>query len=72
MVIANYQTLERICVTAGSDLYRAHRLTDGTPVLLKRLPEHADAAQSARMKSEYRLLQIVECRWHCQTARADR
>jgi PAS domain S-box-containing protein len=59
MVIANYQTLERICVTAGSDLYRAHRLTDGTPVLLKRLPEHADAAQSARMKSEYRLLQML-------------
>ena len=35
MVIANCQTIERICTTAGSDLYRARRLTDGMPVLLK-------------------------------------
>ena len=59
MIIANCQTLERICTTAGSDLYRARRLTDGMPVLLKLPPEHADAAQSARLKREYLLLQSL-------------
>jgi serine/threonine protein kinase len=59
MVIANYQTLERLCATAGSDLYRACRLTDGMPVLLKLPPKHDEAAQSARLKSEYRLQQML-------------
>ena len=36
MIIANHQTLDRICATAGSELYRARRLTDGMAVLLKR------------------------------------
>ena len=39
MVIANCQTIERICTTAGSDLYRARRLTDGMAVLLKLAPD---------------------------------
>jgi PAS domain S-box-containing protein len=59
MLIANCQTLERICTTAGSDLYRARRLTDGMPVLLKLPPEPADAAQSARLKREYLLLESL-------------
>ena len=59
MTIANYRTLERICTTAGSDLYRARRLTDGMPVLLKVPAEHADAAQSARFKREYLLIQSL-------------
>jgi PAS domain S-box-containing protein len=59
MLIANCQTLERICTTAGSDLYRARRLTDGMPVLLKLPPEHADAAERARLKREYLLLQSL-------------
>jgi hypothetical protein len=59
MIIANCQTLERICTTAGSDLYRAHRLTDGMPVLFKLATEHADVAQSARFKREYLLLQSL-------------
>jgi PAS domain S-box-containing protein len=59
MVIANYQTLERICATTGFDLYRAHRLTDGMRVLLKVPPRHADLAQSARLKSEYQLQQLL-------------
>jgi FixJ family two-component response regulator len=58
MIIANHQTLDRICATAGSELYRARRLTDGMAVLLKRhRPEHASAAQSVGFRSEYRLLQ---------------
>ncbi|TCK88221.1 PAS domain S-box-containing protein [Paraburkholderia sp. BL9I2N2] len=57
MIVANCQTIDRVYVTAGSDLYRARRLTDGRPVLLKLLPEHAGAVQSARFKREYLLLQ---------------
>ncbi|MFM0221817.1 trifunctional serine/threonine-protein kinase/ATP-binding protein/sensor histidine kinase [Paraburkholderia dipogonis] len=59
MIIANCQTIDRIYVTAGSALYRARRLTDGMQVLLKLLPEHADAAQSARFKREYLLLHTL-------------
>ncbi|MFM0632435.1 trifunctional serine/threonine-protein kinase/ATP-binding protein/sensor histidine kinase [Paraburkholderia xenovorans] len=59
MTIAICQTLERICATAGADLYRARRTTDGMPVLLKRPPEPAEAAQSARLKREYLLLQSL-------------
>ena len=60
MIIANHQTLDRICATAGSELYRARRLTDGMVVLLKwHRPDHANAAQSARFRSEYRLLQSL-------------
>jgi PAS domain S-box-containing protein len=59
MIIANCETLERICTTAGADLYRAHRTTDGMAVLLKRPPEPAEAAQSARLKREYLLLQSL-------------
>ncbi|MFM0125957.1 AAA family ATPase [Paraburkholderia sp. RL18-101-BIB-B] len=59
MTIAICQTLERICATAGADLYRARRTTDGMPVLLKRPPEPAVAAQSARLKREYLLLQSL-------------
>jgi predicted ATPase len=60
MVIANYQTFERICARAGSDLYRARRLTDGMPVLLKCPAENADAAQSDLLKREYLLLQSLD------------
>ncbi|MFL9919047.1 AAA family ATPase [Paraburkholderia fungorum] len=60
MIIANCQILHRTCTTAGSDLYRARRLTDGMPVLLKLPPEHADAGQSARFKREYLLLQSLD------------
>src|SRR5471032_65128 len=59
MTIANCQTVDWICRTAGSDLYRACRLTDGMPVLLKLPPEDADAAQSARLRREYLLLQSL-------------
>src|ERR1700675_1325635 len=59
MLIANCQTLERICTTADSDLYRGRRLTDGMPVLLKLPPEPADAARSTRLKREYLLLQSL-------------
>jgi PAS domain S-box-containing protein len=59
MTIANCQTLERICATAGSDLYRGRRLTDGMPVLLKLPAEHADAAQLARLRREYLLLRSL-------------
>ncbi|CAB3796427.1 trifunctional serine/threonine-protein kinase/ATP-binding protein/sensor histidine kinase [Pararobbsia alpina] len=59
MAIANCQIYDRICATAGSDLYRARRLTDGMPVLLKLASEHDDAAQSARLKREYVLLQSL-------------
>ena len=61
MVIANCQIIGRICTTAGSDLYRARRMTDGMAVLLKLAPEHANAAQSALLlKREYRLLQSLD------------
>ncbi|MFL9912933.1 ATP-binding protein [Paraburkholderia sp. RL17-337-BIB-A] len=48
-----------MCATAGADLYRARRTTDGMPVLLKRPPEPAEAAQSARLKREYLMLQSL-------------
>ncbi|MEA3087771.1 MAG: hypothetical protein QOC89_5468, partial [Paraburkholderia sp.] len=41
MIIANCQTIDQVCMTAGSALYRGRRLMDGMPVLLKLLPEHA-------------------------------
>src|SRR3979409_2367335 len=59
MTIANCQTLERICATAGSDLYRGRRLTDGMPVLLKLPAQQADAVQFARLRREYQLLQSL-------------
>jgi PAS domain S-box-containing protein len=59
MLIANCKTFDRISATAGSDLYRGRRLTDGMPVLLKLLPEPADAAQFARFRREYLLLQSL-------------
>jgi serine/threonine protein kinase len=59
MLIANCQTLERIGTTAGSDLYRARRLTDGTSVLLKLPTEHANTAERAGLKREYLLLQSL-------------
>jgi hypothetical protein len=37
MIIANHQTLDRICTTAGSDLYSARRLSGSMPVPLKLL-----------------------------------
>jgi PAS domain S-box-containing protein len=58
MTIANCQILERICTTAGFDLYRG-RLADGMPVLLKFLAENADPVQSALLKREYLLLQSL-------------
>lgn len=60
MIISNYQTITRVCMTGGSDLYRARRLADGTPVLLKLLPEHAGATQSARFQREYLLLRTMK------------
>jgi PAS domain S-box-containing protein len=59
MLIADYQPFERICATAGSVLYRARRLTDGMPVLLKLPQEPADAAERARLKREHLLLQSL-------------
>jgi PAS domain S-box-containing protein len=60
VAVTNFQALDRICTTAGSDLYRARRLDDGMPVLMKRLrSEHPDAAQSTRLEREYRLLQSL-------------
>ncbi|MGF6998324.1 trifunctional serine/threonine-protein kinase/ATP-binding protein/sensor histidine kinase [Paraburkholderia sp. GAS32] len=60
MIIANCQTIDRVYMTAGSTLYRARRLSDGMPVLLKLLPEHASATQSARFEREYLLLRTLE------------
>jgi PAS domain S-box-containing protein len=60
MIIANCQIIKRVCMTAGSALYRARRLTDEMPVLLKLLFEHAGAVQSARFKREYQLLQTLK------------
>jgi hypothetical protein len=57
--IANCQTFERICTTASSDLYRARRLTDGVPVLLKLPATDTDAAHAALLKREYLLLQSL-------------
>jgi hypothetical protein len=61
MIVANHQTLGRICTTAGSDLYRARRLSDRVPVLVKLLRrEHANASPSTRFKREYLLLQSLQ------------
>ncbi|MEW9581599.1 AAA family ATPase [Paraburkholderia sp. DGU8] len=59
MIVANYQTIDRVYRTEGWALYHARRLTDQTPALLKRLPEHADAVHRARFKREYLLLQTL-------------
>ncbi|MFL9960084.1 AAA family ATPase [Paraburkholderia sediminicola] len=60
MIVANCQTIDRVYMTAGSALYRGRRLSDAMPVLLKLLPEHAGAVQSARFKREYLLLQTLK------------
>jgi len=60
MAIPNYQTLDWICATAASNLYRGRRLTDGMPVLLKLTPDRADTAQPDRFKREYLILQSLK------------
>ena len=60
MILAGYQIIGRICATTGSDLYRARGLKDGTPVILKLLdPQSTSAAQIARFRREYLLLQSL-------------
>jgi hypothetical protein len=59
MLIANCQTLERICTTSSSDLYRARRVTDWMPVLLKLPAQSTDAARAALLRREYLLLQSL-------------
>ncbi|WP_167760302.1 trifunctional serine/threonine-protein kinase/ATP-binding protein/sensor histidine kinase [Paraburkholderia pallida] len=59
MTIANYQIIERICETADSGLFRAHRLTDGVPVLLRLPLERTDVGRSARFQHEYLLLRSL-------------
>ncbi|MCP3705601.1 AAA family ATPase [Paraburkholderia sp. CNPSo 3274] len=60
MTIANCQIVDHVCRTAGSDLYRARHLEDAMPLLVKLLPsEPADAAQLARFRREYTLLESL-------------
>jgi predicted ATPase len=59
MIIANHEIIDRVCATAGSDLYRARRLADGVTVLLKRDSRHT-AARSARLEREFRILQSFD------------
>ena len=60
MMRANYQMVDRICATTGSDLYRARGLKDGAPVMLKLLdPQNTSVAQTARFRHEYLLLQSL-------------
>ena len=60
MMLVNYQIVEHICATTGSDLYRAYGLKNGTPVMLKRLdPQNTSVAQTARFRREYLLLQSL-------------
>ncbi|MGF6244784.1 PAS domain S-box-containing protein [Paraburkholderia sp. GAS38] len=58
MAIANCQILERVCATAGSDLFRG-RSADGSTVLLKLPAENADPVQFALLKREHLLLQSL-------------
>ena len=64
MNIGNYQLVERMGATAGSDLYLAchiHDSNDGTTVLLKLLDrDNARAADEARFRHEYALLQSLD------------
>ena len=57
----HYQILGRIGATAGSCLYRARRLEDDAPVMLKQLdPGNADAGYFACFRREYLLLQALD------------
>ena len=58
-----YQILDSIGTTAGSHLYRARSLPDGTAAVLKVLdPENATPAQSARLQREYEILKSLDLR----------
>lgn len=60
-MIAGYQILDWLGTTAGSRIYRARRLADQAPVLLKLLePESTTPAQVARFQREYDLLQALD------------
>ena len=61
MKMGNYQVIEQMGATAGSTLYLARHLHDGSPVLLK-LPErdNASAADGLRLRHEYALLQVLD------------
>ena len=60
MNIHQYQLIERVCVTANSELYIARHLRDGTTALLKLFDRaNASAADAARFKHEYALLRAL-------------
>jgi PAS domain S-box-containing protein len=59
MIIANHESIGQICTTAGSELFRARRLPDGEPVLLKHDSRRAGAAGSVRLMREFRIMQSL-------------
>ena len=59
MIIASYETTGQVCTTAGSDLFRARRLPDGEPALLKLDSQHAGAAGSVHLIREFRIMQSL-------------
>ena len=57
-MVAHYHLLERICTTAGSHLYRARSVNDGTPALVKTLNDKDILPQHlSRFQREYDALQ---------------
>jgi PAS domain S-box-containing protein len=59
MIIASYETTGQVCTTAGSDLFRARRLPDGEPALLKLDSRHAGAAGLVHLIREFRIMQSL-------------
>ncbi len=60
-MVARYQVLDHIGTTAGSHLYRARRLEDDTPVILKQFDsDNVSTGHLARFRGEYLLLQSLD------------
>ncbi|MEH6434754.1 EAL domain-containing protein [Massilia sp. DD77] len=59
MMAAQYQVLERIGSTAGSNLHRGRRAADGKHVLLK-LPIALDPAGAARFRRDYATMAALD------------
>lgn len=57
---ARYRILDRIGTTAGSHLYRAQRLADNTPAVLKLPDPETFPAHEARFRHEYAILRALD------------
>ncbi|MBC7858422.1 MAG: EAL domain-containing protein [Burkholderiaceae bacterium] len=59
-MIARYQNINRLGATAGSRLYRAQRVADGAPAVLKMPGPENLPAHAARFRREYAILRALD------------